>query len=526
MQSLILRFASICIANAQQMGGLITQGGTLKCAAPLEICHLRNNNLTALLTVPRKDQLNLAITINLSIRNDHGYYVRILEDDILRYHFDKNITELTLVTGSPILVIDATHLREQCDTFSLTFALTRKQRNFTWAACPHRLDLSSNAHSHLEYYSLHWPLPPPLTFRCLTSVFSSTGEPLMLEPITFNFYGDFELSQERGPRITLNGIHPERHSRYVFDNTSSVLITYQADIAPLRTGFYFRISALSTTMSSRSRRSVSRETPALSPTLRTSTPWPRRLPRSIPSTPSSTAVALPANWQNTNVFIPSGTQTRWITPNYPDPYDNEDHQEILFHITKPRIDIEFQAFSTEFGSDYLLIYDGNVTHPRYILSGHNMPPPIRTRGNVVIFRWKMDREISGFGILAHLTPTGRAYKAISRRCYLRTQVNTTHPSTSLTSPLWPKIYPENEQCFHNLEVSDSGVLTVRFQHFLTLVKVQTLTIWYTFGSETRSFRLSGQPLNNSLVWTTPTPVNLTFAWNARSTSRMSVLSCG
>ena len=155
MQSLILCFVSICIANAQQMGGLITQGGTLKCAAPLEICHLRNNNLATLFTVPRKDRLNLAITINFSMRNDHGYYVRILEDDILRYHLDKNISELTLVTGSPILVIDATHLREQWDTFSFTFVLTRKQRNFTRVACPHRLDLSCNARSHLEYYCLH-----------------------------------------------------------------------------------------------------------------------------------------------------------------------------------------------------------------------------------------------------------------------------------------------------------------------------------------------------------------------------------
>ena len=143
---------------------------------------------------------------------------------------------------------------------------------------------------------------------------------------------------------------------------------------------------------------------------------------------------------------------------------------------KPRIDIEFQAFSTEFGSDYLLIYDGNETHSRYILSGDNLPPPIRTRGNMVIFRWKTDREISGSEILAQLTPTGRAYKFISRQCYLQTQINTTHPSISLTSPLWPKIYSVNEQCFHNLNVSNAGILAVRFQHFLTVVKVQTLTI--------------------------------------------------
>ena len=145
MRSLISCFASICIAIAQQMGELNFQGGTFKCTDPLEICHLHNKNLTTLLTVPRKNQLNLAITINLSIRNDHGGYVRILEDDVLRYHLDKKIAQLTLVTGSPILVIDATHLREQSDTFSLTFILTREQRNFTRATCPHRLDLSSNA---------------------------------------------------------------------------------------------------------------------------------------------------------------------------------------------------------------------------------------------------------------------------------------------------------------------------------------------------------------------------------------------
>ena len=50
----------------------------------------------AFLTIPRKDQLNLAITINLSIRNDQGGYIKISEDNILRYHLDKSITKLTL----------------------------------------------------------------------------------------------------------------------------------------------------------------------------------------------------------------------------------------------------------------------------------------------------------------------------------------------------------------------------------------------------------------------------------------------
>ena len=66
MRSLILCFASICIAISQQICGLNFLGGTLKCTGSLEICDLHNKNLTALLMVPRKNQLDLGIGSNAS----------------------------------------------------------------------------------------------------------------------------------------------------------------------------------------------------------------------------------------------------------------------------------------------------------------------------------------------------------------------------------------------------------------------------------------------------------------------------
>ena len=134
--------------------------------------------------------------------------------------------------------------------------------------------------------------------------------------------------------------------------------------------------------------------------------------------------------------------------------------------------IEFHAFSTEFGSDFLFIYDGNVTHPRYSLSGNKVPPPfafVETSSfsaGTLTLKSQVQKFLLTFLLQAGPSsnyPVDVAAILLSHILTLRLIL------PPLCGPI--KFFPLDHLCLHYMQIPDPGILLVCFQHFLTAVKV-------------------------------------------------------
>ena len=232
-----------CMLSAQYLGSITSQGSLVNCNNLFKTCILYPDKRTALLAKATPANLYITFTLETKEKRDNA---KNYEDDTLRYHLDRNYRNMTLVSATPTILVDLTDCRSYISTFLLDYGFTHSPENFSRATCTPLIHLfpASRTSEKITILSLHYPLPPPTTFRCLTHISFRERERLLTIPRDFYFYGSFTLDHVTGPGSTLEGNYVGSLLRYVFDNYSTTLLAYKATIPPPDTGFQLSLTTL------------------------------------------------------------------------------------------------------------------------------------------------------------------------------------------------------------------------------------------------------------------------------------------